>query len=87
MTKAFIESIYYAFVNNLEGVPIDSLSIGAYIMNDVLCPGFTHAVESEEDGYPLEGTRRICWTPAKPLTMKELSKVLRIWEELRSESE
>ena len=85
MTKEHIADVY----KEISKVLPDNMTtlIGIYYRDGMLLPGISYF--SEEDNYEecsvdtKHGT--ICWSTDKQLSLKGLTKVVRIWNELRHE--
>ena len=77
MTKKYAEEIYATLRSRLTD---DCYVIGAgtYPHNGKLLPGLLFKEGMDQDG---EGPIKInCWVPDKQLTIKQLVKLLAVWE-------
>ena len=79
MTRKEIMSANDSLVSNLPtGYCI--LGVGAHLYNGMLIPGITYKDAIDQDYMPLL-TNTVCWVPDKQLTVKQMLKVLTIWND------
>lgn len=79
MTKKYAEEIYASLTCKLtEDCCI--VRTGAHLYNGKLLPGITYmeGMDQDKDTYKVNVT---CWVPDKQLTIKQLVKLLAVWEE------
>lgn len=79
MTKKYAERIYASLTCKLtEDCYVTR--VGAHLYDGKLLPGITYmeAMDQDKDTYKVNVT---CWVPDKQLTIKQLVKLLAVWEE------
>ena len=78
MTKRYAEEIYASLTCKLtEDCCI--VRTGAHLYNGKLLPGITYMEAMDQDNGGK--TNVTCWVPDKQLTIKQLVKLLAVWEE------
>lgn len=78
MTKRYIEEIYATLRSRLTD-DCYVTRVEAHLYDGKLLPGITYMEAMDQDNGGKTNTT--CWVPDKQLTIKQLVKLLAVWEE------
>lgn len=85
MTRKYIESVYHTIKDNMSNN--DMLSVVILNENNKLVIGLQSVCAIANNSYVTASRYTLTWSTEKQLTMKQLLKISKIWNELILQSE